>query len=94
MRQLPDGYQKGFNEPDGTLEDFVEWGFQMTFLYGEREYRTDASPDGNWAVYDVETNEIVAEAPSDGTKDFLETEFLGKPLGQVLKKEAYILTLG
>lgn len=88
MRWLPK--EKGFHETDRTLEEYVD-GFELAFFYEGKTYRTGCSPDENWAVIDCETEKVVLESLCDDVKEFLNTDFLGKPLREVIEKEAYFL---
>ena len=82
--------EKGFSETDGTLEYYVEW-FELAFFYNGKRYRTGGTPDGHLAVFESDTNKVILECESDDVNDFLNIDFQGKPLREVLEKEAYYL---
>ncbi len=88
MRWLPK--EKGFHETDRTLEEYVD-GFEIAFFYNGKTYRTGGSPDENWAVIDCETERVVIESPSEDVNVFLNMDFFGKTLREVIEKEAYFL---
>ena len=88
MRWLPK--EKGFHETDRTLEEYVEW-FELAFFYEGKTYRTGGTPDEHSAVFEADTNKVVIETDSEDVNDFLNMDFMGKPLREVIEKEAYFL---
>lgn len=88
MRWLPK--EKGFHETDRTLEEYVEW-FELAFFYDGKEYRTGGTLDGHSAVFETDTNKVVIETGSEDVNDFLNMDFMGKPLREVIEKEAFFL---
>lgn len=93
MRKLPDNYKKGFDEPDGTLEEYLDDGWEIGFIYQGKEYRIDFSYYGGRDIIDKETRQPVHHVDSEEARDFLDSEFCGVKVEDILIKEAYITEL-
>lgn len=88
MRWLPK--EKGCHETDRTLEEYVD-GFEIAFFYEGKTYRTGGTPDEHLVVFEADTNKVVIETDSENVNDFLNMDFIGKPLREVIEKKAYFL---
>ena len=91
--KFPENYQVGFSEPDGTLEEYLDWGWEIGFVYNDTKYRIDYGYYGGRDIIDCVTNKTVHHVESEAARDFLDSAFLGKKVEDILLHEAYITEL-
>ena len=71
-------YPPGFRSPIGTLEEVIDYGFEITFVYAGEPYFIDG-----WTVANS-AGDILLEAEEEKAEELLNMPFLGKTLKEVI----------